>query len=311
MPEAEVRSISRKYESFRLRDAGREKYLLSSILQCGVREPLLCAEAAAGERCYILLDGFKRLRCCCKLKIDIVSVVVLGADEVDSILKLIRTSTDRTLSTLEQARFVDELHGRHGLSVTEIADSLERSKAWVSVRLGIIERMSELVKDAVFSGRFPLRSYMYTLQPFTRVNGISSRAIDTFVRSVAGKGISTREIEKLAYAYFRGGDQFRQQIEGGNLQWTLRQMKELEPAEPAGEGMSEAEWNVVRDLELAQKYIMRILSGLGRDDLGSKAFHAHALLLIEGLLEKIDRFAREIRSFHDRRAHQGSGSHAG
>ena len=88
-------------------------------------------------------------------------------------------------------------------------------------------------------------------------------------------------------------------------------MKELQPSEPAAEGMSEAEWNVVRDLELAQKYIMRILSGLGREDLSSKAFHAHALLLIEGLLEKVDRFARQIRSFHDRRAHPPSGAHAG
>jgi hypothetical protein len=126
---------------------------------------------------------------------------------------------------------------------------------------------------------------------------------------VAGKGLSTRQIEKLAYGYFRGGDAFRAQIEGGDLQWTLRQMKQLEPAEPLEDGMSEAEWNVVRDLELAQKYIVRILSSLGREDLGSRSFHAHALLLIEGLLEKIDRFAHRIRSFHDRRAQERGGSH--
>ena len=115
--------------------------------------PLLCAEKAGEEHRYILLDGFKRLRCCCKLQIE--AVVSLGADEVESILKLIRSSTERALSTLEQARFVDELHGRCGLTVTEIAESLECSKAWVSVRLGIVERMSEVVRDAVFSGRFP------------------------------------------------------------------------------------------------------------------------------------------------------------
>lgn len=308
--EAEVPSICRKYESFRLRDAARERYLLSSILQAGVREPLQCIQTEGGEYRYILLDGFKRLRCCCTLNIDTVPVLSLGADEVGSILHLIRASNDRALSTLEQARFVDELHGSYGLSVAEIADKVERSKAWVSVRLGIAERMSELVRDAVFSGRFPLRSYMYTLQPFTRVNGVSSRTVDRFVESVAGKGLSTREIDKLAYGYFRGGDQLRQQIESGKLRWTLRQMNELQPIEPVGEGMSEAEWNVVRDLELAQKYMLRILSGLGREDLGSKGFHAHALLLIEGLLGIIDRFAAQIRSFHDRRAEQGSGSQA-
>jgi hypothetical protein len=87
-------------------------------------------------------------------------------------------------------------------------------------------------------------------------------------------------------------------------------MNDLEPPESAGEGMSEAEWNVVRDLELAQKYMLRILSGLEREDLGSEGFHAHALLLIEGLLGIVDRFAAKIRSFHDRRAQQGSGSQA-
>jgi hypothetical protein len=308
--EAEVSSICRKYESFRLRDAAREKYLLGSILQSGVREPLQCIQTEGGEYCYILLDGFKRLRCCCRLNIQTVPVLSLGSDEVDSILHLVRLSNERALSTLEQARFVDELHGSYGLSVSEIAEKVERSKAWVSVRLGIAERMSELVRDAVFSGRFPLRSYMYTLQSFTRVNGVSSRRVDRFVQSVAGKGLSTRQIDKLAYGYFRGGDQLRQQIEGGNLSWTLRQMNDLEPPESAGEGMSEAEWNVVRDLELAQKYMLRILSGLEREDLGSEGFHAHALLLIEGLLGIVDRFAAKIRSFHDRRAQQGSGSQA-
>lgn len=310
MTETELNAISRKYESFRLRDPNREKYLLSSILRYGVREPLQCVERESGEYHYILLDGFKRLRCCCKLRLHTVPVVSLGADEVASILKWIRASTDRNLSTLEQARFVDELHGRHGLTVADIAERLERSKAWVSVRLGIVERMSEIVRDAVFSGRFPLRSYMYTLQEFTRVNAIPARAIDSFVGSVAGKGLSTRDIEKLAYGYFRGGNQLKQQIENGDLRWTLRQMKQLEPVEPPGEQMSESEWMVVRDLELAQKYISRILSGLEREDLGSKAFHAHALLVIEGLLENIDRFAAQIRSFHDRRAHQGSGANS-
>ena len=300
--QAPLLSIGRKYESFRLRDAPRERYLLDSILQSGVREPLQCVRNDGAEYRYVLLDGFKRLRCCCALGIDTVPVVCLGDDEVASILRLVRLSNDRALSSLEQARFVDELHGRHGLSVGEIAERVERSKAWVCVRLGMAERMSDAVREAVFSGRFPLRCYLYTLAPFTRVNGGSCSSIDRFVASVAGKGLSTREIDKLAYGYFRGGDQMRQQIEGGQLRWTLRQMNDLEPEEPADEGMSEAEWNVVRDLELAQKYMLRTLGGLSRQELGSKGFRAHAELLIEGLLGILDRFAAQIRSFRDRRA---------
>ena len=256
--EAEIRHISRKYESFRLRDTNREKYLLQSILEHGILKPLQCAQVDTQQYRYVLLDGFKRLRCCYKLKLCMVPVVSLGTDEAGCILHVLRGSNERNLTTLEQARFVDQLYRRYGLSVAEIACGLECSKAWVSVRLGMIGEMSRVVREAVFSDRFPLRSYMYTLRQFTRVNSIPATAIDRFVTSVAGKGLSTRDIDRLAYGYFRGGERLAGQIEKGNLEWTLRQMKSRGPVHGAGEELSGVEWTVIRDLELAQKYLSRL-----------------------------------------------------
>jgi predicted transcriptional regulator len=309
MTEAEIHTISKKYESFRLRDKAREKFLLQSILEHGIREPLQCVQEDGVQK-YILLDGFKRLRCSYRLHINMVPVVSLGDDEVSCILHFIRLSTESSLTTLEQARFVDELHKRCGLTVSDIAARLERSKAWVSVRLGIIDEMSQMVREEVFSGRFPLRSYMYTLRQFTRVNSIPKRDIDKFVRAVSGKGLSTRDIEKLAYGYFRGGNRLKGQIEEGNLAWTLRQMREGESAHRAEEGLSEAEWTVIRDLELAQKYMSRINYRLAGKELRSKAFHARALLLVEGLLDTTRRFQVQLRRFYDSRAYQGSSQNA-
>lgn len=308
MNEAEIDQISRKYESFRLRDKNREKYLLQSILEHGIREPLQCV--AEDGRSYVLLDGYKRLRCSQKLHLHLVPVVSLGTDEAQSILALVRSSAEKSLNTLEQARFLDELHERYGLSVTEIASSLERSKAWVSVRLGIIDEMSEVVRDAVFSGRFPLRSYMYTVRQFTRVNGVSARATDRFVASVSGKGLSTRDIETLAYGYFRGGEQLRRQIEEGKVSWTLKQIRSSEPGHEAEEGLSEVEWSVIRDLELAQKYLWRSGAGLEREDLLSEAFHARAHLVVDGLLERIVPFEARLRRFYEKRGHQADGQNA-
>ena len=308
MTETEIHTISKKYESFRLRDKNRERYLLQSILEHGIREPLQCVQEAEHE--YVLLDGFKRLRCSYKLKLHMVPVVSLGSDEVSSILQFIRVSAERSLTTLEQACFVDELHTCYGLTLTDIALALERSKAWVSVRLGIIGEMSEVVREAVFSGRFPVRSYMYTLRQFTRVNGVSGKKVDSFVRSVSGKGLSTRDIETLAYGYFRGGNDLKRQIEEGNLTWTLKRMRKSDPAHGAEEGLSEAQWSVIRDLELAQKYMSRLCVGLAREDLLSEVFHARVLLLGEGLLDRIDMFKTRLRSFHETRTHQGSGQNA-
>lgn len=305
MREAEVDNISTKYESFRLRDKRREKYLLQSILEHGIREPLQCVQGD-GEQNYILLDGFKRLRCSYKLKLHMVPVVSLGSDEVGSILQFIRVSAERSLSTLEQAHFVDELHTRYGLTVGNIAERLERSKAWVSVRLGILKEMSPIVREAVFSDRFPVRSYMYTLRQFTRVNGIAGTQIDRFVSCVSGKGLSTRDIEKLVYGYFRGGDRLKHQIEEGNLSWTLRQMHKTEPVCQTEESLSEAEWSVIRDLELVQKYMSRVYRGLTKEELRSRTFKAQAMLLVEGLLDKIDIFKTQLRRFHEGRAYQAN-----
>ena len=305
MTEVEVATICRKYEPFRLRDANREKSLLSSIMHCGIREPLQCVQPqGGGNQQYILLDGFKQLRCSCKLNIHAVPVISLGIDEVSSILHLIRLSAARNLNTLEQARFVDELHRHHGLTLADIADRLECSKAWVSARLGMIDRMSPVVTDAVFSGRFPVRCYMYTLRRFA--NTVSSRKIDTFVSSVSAKGLSTREIDRLAQLYFHGRKQLKQQIESGNIEWTLRQMDSLEPLDSPEDELSEAEWSVIRDLKLADKYLSRILWGFAKEQLTSKAFYAHALLLIEGLLGKIEEFKTQMRRFHDARTLTGN-----
>ena len=294
MNEVEIHRISRKYESFRLRDTNREKYLLQSIMEQGIRRPLQCVQTNTGNYQYVLLDGFKRLRCCCRLQLRMVPVVSFGTDEAGCILLLLRYSNERNLTTLEQARFVDELHRSYGLSVSEIATSLECSRAWVSVRLGIIGEMSEVVQKAVFSDRFPLRCYMYTLRQFTRVNRIPGTTIDRFVTAVSGKGLSTRDIDRLAHGYFRGGERFRRQIENGNLEWTVRQLKN--PG-TGGEELSEAEWTVLRDLELAQKYLSRVQYGLSRGDLHSQSFHARAQLVIEGLLDMFQGFTARLKEF--------------
>lgn len=293
--EIEIRKISTKYESFRLKDKVRQKYLLESILQNGVKEPLQCA-VQSGR--YILLDGFKRLRCCVKLKISCVPVATVGADEAESILYIIRLSNEKSLNIVEQARFVDELKKSFGLGVTEIARRLEVSNAWVSVRMGILGEMSDCIKNEVFSGRFPLRSYMYTLRQFTRVNKIPKETVDRFVQAVAGKSLSQRNIEKLAYGYFRGNEQIKKQIEDGNLHWTLRQLDDKSGFSHTQQPeLSREESDFIRDLELYQKYMTRVRRGLVDKKRSSPASVKTVRLLLAGILESLEVFRKEIKQY--------------
>jgi hypothetical protein len=294
MENVEITSLDLRYEECRMKNATAERGLLASISQYGFREALQGADTD-GRR--ILLDGFKRYRCAKKLGIGFVPYASLGADEALAIVRLLQMGNSRNLNILEQARLVEELRKTHKMNVSEIANLLERSKSWVSVRCGLIDQMSEAVLERIFAGEFPVYAYMYTLRQFMRINRISKREIEEFVCSVAGQGLTLREIEMLAHGYFKGPAELREQITKGDIGWSLRRMKES--AAPAS-GCNEFERALLRDLEIVKRYMERI-HWKGKDKrLKNNTFYAQANLLCESILNQIDAFGRTVGDLHDR-----------
>jgi hypothetical protein len=137
--EVELAHLDLRYETFRLKQAALEERLLASIAQRGIEEPLEGVEVKAVR---VLLNGFKRYRCARKLRLARVPYSSLGPDEAVGILSLLRTSNNRALSILEQAAFIAELKNARAMNVAQIAAELCRSKAWVSVRLGLFAEMA-------------------------------------------------------------------------------------------------------------------------------------------------------------------------
>ena len=291
----EISSLDLRYEGYRLKSRIAEKALLASIIEHGVRDPLQGVDLGDGIR--ILLNGFKRYRCAKKLNISIVPYRSFGSDEPLGIIKLIRISNSKNLNILEQAKLIDDLQNVHGMCNADIAGLLEKSKSWVSVRSGILKEMSEYVMKRVFEGEFPVYSFMYTLRQFIRINSISKQDIDEFVKAVSGKGLSIRDIELLAYGFFRGSDDFRQLIKKGNITWGLNRLKgsAAETTE-----CTKAEQSMLRDLESVQSYMQRITYRVRDDRLGTDAFHAQATLLTKGIIRFMDSFSKSIRAFHER-----------
>ena len=292
--QVEISSFDKRYESHRIRSVGAEKALLLSISAHGIREPLY-GVGNAGER--ILLDGFKRLRCAAKLHIGVVPYLSLSDDEPLGMIELIRISNAKSLSILEQARLIDELMNVHQMSNAEIATLLEKSKAWVSVRAGIITQMSQSVMNKIFNGQFPAYSFMYTLRQFMRINGIKKDEIDQFVNAVAGKHLSTRDIDLLANAYFKGPDDFREQIKNGNISWGLNRLKQTYPA---GDDCTQRERQMLKALEITQKYMQRFILKCNDTRLTTRSFNAQANLLSGGILRQLEAFTQAIRQFYDR-----------
>lgn len=292
--EIEISSIDLRYEGYRLKNPGIERELLSSILECGIRDPLEGVDIAGAR---ILLNGFKRYRCALKAKISIVPYTTIGEDEAMGLIQLIRISNARGLSIIEQARMLDDLKTVHKMSVAEIAAYLSRSKSWVSVRTGIIDQMSEFVREKIFNGTFPVYSYMYTLRQFIRLNSVSKPEIDEFVNAVSGKNLSIRNIEQLAYGYFRGPEEFRQQIKEGNIFLLLDAGKNV-PANP--DDCNESERSFLNDLEIAQKYMLRVIQKSINKKFENNSFYAQVNLLSAGILSKMQIFTKTLNDIYDK-----------
>jgi len=288
----ELSDLDLRYQGHRLRQPRLEEQLLSSIAQMGIQEPL---QGVRTDGAAILLNGFKRCRCARKLHIQSVPFASWGADEVTGILHLLRGARHHTLHLLEQARFVDELKTERGMSVAEIAQQLSRSKAWVSLRLGLVAQLSPTVRDTLFAGAFPVYSFLYSLRPFRRLN--PSTLIDQFVQALRGKKLSVREIEALAHGFFRGPESFRQEVLKGNLSLPLEQMQTA-PQDP--DGCSEFERIFLQDLEQTHKGMLRVIGKSQDPRLQSRPFLAQCNLLTTGMLGRGPAFLKILRQLHDR-----------
>jgi hypothetical protein len=299
MDTIEAKLIDLKYKSYRLCDRNAEKMLLSSISERGVLEPLRGVKEGHN---FILLDGFKRLRCGQKLHIDIFPYSCIGSDEADGIFQMLRESLSKNLHILEQARLVDELKRKYGLSTTDIATKVERSLGWVSMRFGLLSELSPFVQGQIFSGRFPIYSFMYTLRHFMRMKKVTKSEIDKFVQAVGGKKLSTRQIDLLARGYFQGGSGLRDQILNGNLNWCLEKLNQINnSSESYNPELNEPERSLIRDLEIGQKYMRRIqFKILNSKDFQNPSFFAEAGLLASGVLSQLNSYQETIRSFYDR-----------
>ena len=292
--EVELATLDLRYEDHRMKNRALEARLQISIQERGIEEPL---EGVDSPERKILLNGFKRYRCARRLQMHTAPFASLGQDEAMGIMGLLRIANNKAPGIIEQARFIDDLKNLHGMNAAEIAEKLSRSKSRVSMRLGLMREISGRIRDAIFSGAFPVYPYMYTLRPFMRMNSVKKSEIEEFVLAVSGKKLSVREIERLAHGFFRGPESFREEIRKGNLTLPLERLRRI-PDDP--DGCSEFERIFLSDLEIVRKYMQRVMGKSADPKLKSGVFYSQANLLIAGILSRQRAFFESLRKLHDR-----------
>jgi ParB/RepB/Spo0J family partition protein len=221
MEQLETNAIDLRLEHTRCKNPQTERRLLASIMERDIEEPLTVAPCDIAHT-FVLLDGFKRYRCAKKLGKATIPAQIIATDVPCAIFHLIRRQESHSLSTLEQAALIQELNQCYSLSIYDIAVQLNRSPSWVSMRIGMLEEMSPLVRDKIVSGAFAARAYMYGIRGFTRVNKTPQERIDALVTALSGKGLSTRELILLSRAYLTGGKAVEGLITEGSVRRALQ-----------------------------------------------------------------------------------------
>jgi hypothetical protein len=127
---------------------------------------------------------------------------------------------------------------------------------------------------------------------------VDAGRIEEFVMALGGKGLSVREVERLAQVFFKGPDSFRREILRGHLRGCLEQAAGL--ALSGAGGCTGLEQGLLGDLELMQKCMSRVMSKSQDRRLKSPAFHAQSHLLCGGILSQARPFFHLVRRLHDR-----------
>jgi hypothetical protein len=306
MPTIELSALDLRLEHTRQRDAEAERRLLTSIMERDILDPLLvsiCKETG----CHVLLDGFKRYRCAGKLNKNIVSVFCIGEDVVDGVLCFLRREQTGTLSVLEQAGLIEELHKNYGLSIYDIARRLGRCPSWVSMRLGMIGELSELVRAKIMSGAFPARVYMYGIKVFTRVNKISSGRVDVFVEAVSGKGLGTRDLIALSRAYFTGGLIVQRMILEGDVHQAVKLLA-AQTVPSTDTALSAEQQSFVNNLETIAGVMSSVVASAPPMDTNAARYMQYVNTWSAAIGKSLTAFSRTIKELHDlsRPAHDGT-----
>lgn len=202
----EFHQLDCRYEGLRVRQPERERRLLASLADHGQQTPIVVVACVSG---YVVVDGYKRVRCLKRLCHDGVFGVVWEMSEADALIFRQMVHTEGGASALEQGWLLRVLHEGHELGLGELARRFDRSVSWVSRRLALARELPEAIQDRVREGGIVPHAAMKYLVPLARANeGDCLRLVE----AVKETRLSTRQMGQLYQTYMSGNDKTRELV---------------------------------------------------------------------------------------------------
>lgn len=191
--ELPLNSLDLRYGELRVRRPLVEKRLLASMEEVGQQSPVIVVRGGESGR-YVLIEGRKRVRALKRLKADVVTAAVWEMAAADALVAAYQLQDGTRWNALEEGWLVWELVRQVGLSLGEVGGRLQRSKGWVSGRLGLVESLPEAVLEGVRSGKIGAYTATRHLLAFARANASDCEIL---AAKIAEQELSSREVETL------------------------------------------------------------------------------------------------------------------
>ena len=223
--EVELNQLELRYERLRKRAPGAERALVGSLAEHGQQLPIVVVSEAAR---FVVIDGYKRVRALKRLSRDTVRASDWQMAEIDALL-LERRLRLRGEDALDQAWLLAELQARFGLSLEALAQRFERSKSWVSRRLGLIQMLPALIHDQVRAGELAAHAAMKYLLPLARANAATAVQL---AATIAPLKLTSRQVGAL-YAGWQAGPQRTRELILERPQVYLQAQCAQRPAAPS------------------------------------------------------------------------------
>ncbi len=296
--ELEFHQLDRRWEEIRLRRPERERSLLASLAEQGQQMPIVVVKAGGS---YLVIDGFKRLRCLERLGADTVRATLWDLEQSDALLLDRSQRNSEGLSKLEQGWLLAALRSQ-GLSQDELAKRVDKSLSWVSRRLALVVELPVEVQEHVRRGAIPAHAAMRHLVPIARRNRQDCLRL---AEAIASAQLNSREVGELCSAFLQSTEKVRKRLlEEPRLFLRARAHKDNPPPLPA-------QLEMLRELDRMTTTARRLCERLG-DVEPSAAQLAELRLASAQVRSQLDEFDQEIHRVgrRDPQRHPASGQEA-
>jgi ParB family chromosome partitioning protein len=256
MEEVELHRLILRYGKSRIRRPRDLNRLTDSIERHGQGAPVATVAGADGQ--LVLIDGYLRVEAVRRCGKDTVLADIWPCKEDEAIVRVLSRSQERPWEAVEQAALIEELRGRFGWSLGEIARKLGRDLSWVSRRLALMEALSDEILDALCEGKISSWTACRVLAPLARANPEHAELLS---RHLISEPLSTREVASLYGHYQQGNSKQRERIvaEPGLFIKAMRARGDQLEAQALTEG-PEGQW--IKDWRVVAAILRRLHKAL-------------------------------------------------